>query len=174
MWCPLHTPSWNSFMTFSISDSTKQTNKKPRGSFQNNWLSDIQYFITCNFSVLALDGDKSLGQFRVRRYNTMSLYQPDEANFSLILVGAIWSLNSSMSTHPSYSCRLFIPSALKFDSAKRLAKPYPFMSFIGLTSRSNSWILASHWLLFPSLSGCTNISFTELVGTYAITLECNT
>jgi hypothetical protein len=68
----------------------------------------------------------------------MSLYQSDEANFSSILILVICSLSSFMSTHSSLPCRPFIPRALKFDSAKSLAKPCPFTSLVGFISRSNS------------------------------------
>jgi hypothetical protein len=68
----------------------------------------------------------------------MSLYQFDEENFSSILILVICSSSSSMSTHSSPPYKTFIPRALKFDSAKSLAKPCPFTSFVGLISKSNS------------------------------------
>jgi hypothetical protein len=104
----------------------------------------------------------------------MSLYQLDDKNFSSILFGLVSSFSSFRSVSLSPSYRQLISRALKFDSAKSLARPCPFINLVGLTSRSNSWILASHRPLFPSPSGCTNISFIELVGTYAIIFECST
>ena len=104
----------------------------------------------------------------------MFLYYSDDTNFSSILIAFVRSSSSFMFMSSSHSCRRFIPRALKFDSAKSLARPCPFISLVGLISRSNSWILASHHPLFPSLSGCTKISFTELVGTYTIIFDCST
>jgi hypothetical protein len=121
-----------------------------------------------------LDGDSLFGHFRVSRYDTMSLYQPDDMNFSSILFGPVSSFNSFRFVSSSPSCKQLISRALKFDSAKILARPCPFINLVGLTSRSNYWILASHRPLFPSLSGCTNISFTEPVDMYAIIFECST
>jgi hypothetical protein len=98
----------------------------------------------------------------------MSLYQSDDKNFSSIWFGPVSSFGSLRSMRSSLPCRQLISRALRFDSSKSLASPYPFINLVGLTSKSNYWILASHRPLFPSLSGYTNISFTEMVGTYAI------
>jgi hypothetical protein len=98
----------------------------------------------------------------------MSLYPPDDVNFSSILLRSVWSSGSCRCASSSSPCRQLISRALRFDSAKSLARPCPFINLVGLTARSNSCILASHRPLFPSVSDYTNMSFTELVGTYAI------
>jgi hypothetical protein len=66
------------------------------------------------------------------------------------------------------------PKALQFDLANNLDKPWPFTNLVGFISMSNSKILAIHLLLFPSMSGWINISFTDVEGTYATTFECIT
>jgi hypothetical protein len=63
------------------------------------------------------------------------------------------------------------PNAFQFDLAINLAKPWLFNSLVGFISRSKYRILAMHFLLFPSISGWINISFTEPEGTHAMILN---
>ena len=62
----------------------------------------------------------------------------------------------------------------QFDSVRSFANPWPFTNFVGLISTSYSITFAIHLPLFPSLSGCTKISLTAKLGTYARILECKT
>jgi hypothetical protein len=64
--------------------------------------------------------------------------------------------------------------ALQFDSTNNLAKPWPFTNLVGFISRSNSIILAIHFLLFPSMSGWISIYFTLVEGKYETIFECRT
>jgi len=168
VWCLPHTPLWNSSMAPSISDSVRQRNKKPKGSFQYNFASIMQYLIACNFKVIALEGVISVGHWRVRRYVMILLYQDEEENLSSIWVVSVWSSIYSMSGRESWDSKWFIPRALKLDSAINFSRHFPFTNLVGLTSKSYSWILANQFPLLPSLSGWIRISLIVLVGTYAI------
>jgi hypothetical protein len=68
----------------------------------------------------------------------MFLYHSNDMNFSSILIAFVHSPNSFMFMSSSHSCRQFISRALRFDSAKSLARPCSFISLVSLISRSNS------------------------------------
>jgi hypothetical protein len=48
-------------MTPFVSDSVRQHNRKPKGSFQYNLVLIMQYLISYNFKVVALEGVMSVG-----------------------------------------------------------------------------------------------------------------
>jgi hypothetical protein len=114
---------------------------------------------------------------------TIYLYQDDFENLSSIF-GMFCKISSYSNKSVSWDIRWsskgrtklisFTSRDLRFDSTINLSKPCPLISLVGLISKSNPWIFAIHFPIFPSQSCYPKISFTVECGTKAIILECNT
>jgi hypothetical protein len=125
-----------------------------------------QYLTVLSFKALALLFSIPSGGLNSCKKYKIYLYQGHAASGT-----TLWE---PLLDDSACSLMKLIPKALQFDSASNLAKPFPFISLVGLISRSNSRILAIHLPLLPSMSGYMRISFTEAEGTYAMIFECKT